>query len=84
MTLWLWAMEKRKRNHDDNFVALLQLCRNRSLKLNAEKIRLRQKGEPIIGHVANDTGLLVDPAKVKAVVEMPAPTDKSGVQRLRA
>ena len=27
-------------------------------------------------------GLRVDPAKVKAVLEMPAPTDKAGIQRL--
>ena len=57
----------------------LKLCRYRRLKLNTEKIRLRQKGVSFIGHVATDTGLRVDPAKVKAIVEMPAPTDKIGV-----
>lgn len=70
------------RNHDDHLVAFLKLCKNRGLKLNTEKIRLRQKGVSFIGHVATDTGLRVDPAKVKAIVEMPAPTDKTGVQRL--
>ena len=70
------------RNHDDHLVAFLQLCKNRGLKLNREKIRLRQKGVSFIGHVATDTGLRVDPAKVKAIVEMPAPADKTGVQRL--
>ena len=63
-------------------MAFLRLCKNRGLKLNTEKIRLRQKGVSFIGHVATDTGLRVDPAKVKAIVEMPAPTDKTGVQRL--
>ncbi|KAK2548867.1 Retrovirus-related Pol polyprotein from transposon 297 [Acropora cervicornis] len=63
-------------------VAFLRLCKNRGLKLNTEQIRLRQKGVSFIGHVATDTGLRVDPAKVKAIVEMPAPTDKTGVQRL--
>ena len=70
------------RNHDDHLVAFLKLCKNRGLKLNTDKIRLRQKGVSFIGHVATDTGLRVDPAKVKAIVEMPAPTDKTGVQRL--
>ena len=35
-----------------------------------------------IRHVAPRDGLRVDPAKVKAVLEMPAPTDKTGIQRL--
>ena len=32
--------------------------------------------------MATDKGLEVDPAKVRAISEMPAPTDKLGVQRL--
>ena len=35
-----------------------------------------------IGHMATDKGLEVDPAKVRAISEMPAPTDKLGVQQL--
>ena len=62
--------------------AFLKLCKNRGLKLNTEKIRLRQKGVSFIGHVVTDTGLRVAPAKVKAIVEMPASTDKTGVERL--
>ena len=76
------TQEEAIRNHEYHLVAFLRLCKNRGLKLNTEKIRLRQKGVSFIGHVATDTGLRVDPAKVKAIVEMPAPTDKTGVQRL--
>ena len=32
--------------------------------------------------IATDKGLRVDPAKVRAINEMPPPTDKAGVQRL--
>lgn len=35
-----------------------------------------------IGHVVTGDGLRVDPGKVKAIRDMPAPTDKAGVQRL--
>ena len=35
-----------------------------------------------IGHMATDKGLGIDPAKVRAIVEMPPPTDQPGVQRL--
>ena len=70
------------RNYDYHLVAFLKLCKNRGLRLNTEKIRLRQKGVSFIGHMATDKDLRVDPAKVKAIVEMPSPTDKTGVQRL--
>ena len=34
------------------------------------------------GHVFTKDGLKTDPEKVRAVVDMPRPTDKAGVQRL--
>ena len=34
------------------------------------------------GHVFTKNGLQTDPEKVRAVVDMPRPTDKAGVQRL--
>ena len=37
---------------------------------------------PFIGHVVSENGLCVDPAKVKAIANMPAPSDVAGVQRL--
>ena len=37
---------------------------------------------PFVGHVASANGLCVDPAKVKAITNMPAPSDVAGVQRL--
>ena len=35
-----------------------------------------------IGHVATSDGLGIDPTKVKAIINMPDPTDVAGVQRL--
>ena len=35
----------------------------------------------MIGHVATSDGLGIDPTKVKAIVDMPNPTDVPGVQR---
>ena len=51
------------------------------MKLNADKVRLRLHKVPFIGHVE---GLLVDPDKVHAILEMPEPTDIAAVQRLLA
>jgi len=70
------------RDHDKNLMAFLQLCQDRGLKLNIETLTLRQKEVSFIGHVATGDGLRVDPDKVKAICDMPAPRDKAGVQRL--
>ena len=52
------------------------------MHLNAEKVQLWKDRVPFIGHVVSENGLRVDPAKVKAIVNMPAPLDVAGVQRL--
>ena len=46
------------------------------------KLKLRQTEVSLIGHVATGDGLWVDPAKVKAIRNMPPSTDKAGMQRL--
>ena len=69
-------------NHDNTLIAFLEGCRERNVKLNIDKLTLCEKEVPFIGHVATDQGLRVDPAKVRAITDMPAPTDKAGVQRL--
>ena len=75
-------LEEATRDHDQKLIAFLQRCEERGLKLNSEKLTLRQTEVAFIGHVASGDGLRVDPAKVRAVLEMPAPTDRTGIQRL--
>lgn len=43
------------------------------LKLNKEKCKTRQTHVPYVGHLLTSEGLKIDPQKVKAVQEMPAP-----------
>ena len=69
-------------DHDKNLMTFLQRCEAQGVVLNTNKFNLRQQKVPFIGHIATDEGLCVDPAKVRAIIEMPAPTDKTGVQRL--
>ena len=76
------TQEQATRDHDKNLMEFLQLCLDRGLKLNIDKLKLRQTEVSFIGHVATGDGLRVDPAKVKAIRDMPPPTDKAGVQRL--
>ena len=76
------TVEEANRDHDKVLLLFLERCKERGVKLNTDKLNLRQNEVPFIGHIATDKGLRVDPAKVRAIREMPAPTDKVGVQRL--
>ena len=69
-------------DHDRTLISFLERCKEQGVKLNTEKLNLRLTEVPFIGHIVTDKGLRVDPAKVRAISEMPAPTDKAGVQRL--
>lgn len=69
------------RDHDKNLTEFLQLCEPRGLKLNVEKLKFKQRQVSFIDHFATDEGLRVDPAKFRAIQEMPPPKDKAGVQR---
>ena len=76
------TLDEAIRSHDKNLLKFLERCEERGVVLNITKLKLRQKEVPFIGHIASDRGLLVDPTKVRAISEMPAPKDKAAVQRL--
>ena len=57
-------------------------CRERNLKLNKKKARLRQQEVPFIGHVLTPEGLKPDPLKIEAIVGMPDPTDVQSLRRV--
>uniref|UniRef100_A0A674AFT5 ribonuclease H n=1 Tax=Salmo trutta TaxID=8032 RepID=A0A674AFT5_SALTR len=67
-------------DHDKNLKMLLDRCRKLNIKLNSEKLQLRLKEVPYIGHLLTSEGLKVDPGKVTAIKQMPRPTDVQGVQ----
>ncbi len=71
--------EEASHDHDRNLDAVLQRC---NLKLNDRKLRLRLREVPFIGHILTPEGLCVDPNKVKAIRDMPPPSDVAGVQRI--
>ena len=71
-----------KVDHDRNFIALLKRCRELNIRLNVKKLKLHQTTVRFMGHELSDRGLQSDPNKVKAITEMPSPTDKQALQRL--
>ena len=75
--------EQAEKDHDRKLEALLQRCRDKGIKLNQKKSVLKATSIPFLGHIVTDKGLKVDPEKVKAILEMPNPTNPTEVQRLQ-
>ena len=76
------SSEAAVKDHDRNLVAFLERCDTRGVRMNADKVKLRMTEVPFIGHVATEKGLCADPAKVRAIIEMPPPENVASVQRL--
>ena len=68
--------------HDERLEITLQRARQSNLKLNPDKCKIRCTEVLYIGHVLTGDGLKPDASKLEAILEMPAPEDKHGVQRL--
>ena len=73
--------EEALQDHDKNLLQLMKRCKDKNIKLNKEKIKLRSKEVPFMGHMITSEGLKADPEKIRAVQEMPTPTDVAGIQR---
>lgn len=68
-------------NHDRNFIQLMDRCREKQLKLNKDEMKFQLSEVKFIGHTITAEGLKPDPEKLKAVLDMPNPTDVAGVRR---
>ena len=76
------TIEEATRDHDANLRALLERARTCHLVLNPDKVQLRSKSVPFIGHILTDEGLKVDESKVEAIMKMPPPTDITALKRI--
>lgn len=68
-------------DHDKNLLGLMDRCRQKGLKLNKDKLKLRLQEVTYLGHNITAEGLKIDSEKVKAITEMPIPEDRQAVQR---
>ena len=71
-----------KEEHNTRLRDVLERARDNNLRLKNSKCHIEQEEVKFYGHVFTKDGLKTDPEKVRAVVDMPRPTDKAGVQRL--
>ena len=68
--------------HDKRLMAALRRCEEINLTLNKDKCFFSLPEVSYIGHILNSDGVKPDPEKVRAVKEMPPPTDKKGIERI--
>ena len=67
---------------DHRLQAVLEWCEKINLTLNKEKCVFKVKQVTYIGHKLIQKGIKPDDEKVRAINDMPAPTDKKGEERL--
>ena len=67
--------------HDERLKAALDKIKAGGLTLNKEKCQFSQEKVTFLGQVTDATGIRPDPKKVKAIVNMKEPTDKSELRR---
>ena len=69
-----------REEHDHNLKAALEQASKNELKLNSEKLEVGVNQVEYFGHLITDEGLKPDPKKVKAIQNMPPPTNKKELQ----
>ena len=75
------TQEEAVKDHDRNIRALLDRARERNLKLNRNKMKLRLTEVPYMGHLLTADGLKPDDEKIRAIRHMPKPENKTDLQR---
>ena len=74
--------EEAQRDHDVKVHALMRRYHEKNTTLNADKVKLSCNEVTFMGHLLTDERLKPDPDKVRAILEMPKPTDVAAVRRL--
>ena len=59
----------------------LQKCREARLSLNPAKCAFAVTSDMLLGHIVSKEGIAMDPDKVKAILEAPAPTNAKALSR---
>ena len=76
------TMDDAVTDHDSNMIALLDRCRERDLHLNKDKLQVNRETTTFMGHELTKDGLRPDRRKIKAIADMPPPTDRPALMRL--
>ena len=68
--------------HDTIVHKVMKRARDKNVRFNKEKLQFKVTTVNYMGDVVTPEGLKPDPEKVSAILDMPRPEDKAGLQRL--
>lgn len=68
-----------QKDHDRRFIALMERCHRKNIKLNAAKLQFKLKELKFMGTIISDQGMKPDPDKVAAIAQMPPPENKAAL-----
>ena len=72
---------KTEEEHDHNLKRVMEKLTAANLKLNRSKCEFKKKEVHFLGHKISETGAAPDPSKIKAILEMPDPTNLPELRR---
>ena len=70
-----FVVYNRKTKHFEHLRLCLERCRQGRLSLNPAKCAFGVTTGALLGHIVSQEGIVVDPDKVKAIMEAPTPTN---------
>ena len=73
---------KNEDDHDEILIRCLEKAQEIGITMNIKKCQFRKTELVYLGHKVTADRVWADESKIKAIAEMPRPTDKLGVQRL--
>ena len=71
-----------EKSHDEVLRTVIQRARDNNVKFNRKKIQLKKREVVYYGVRIGEEGLKPDPEKIRAILEMPDPTDTDAIKRL--
>ncbi|XP_068204656.1 uncharacterized protein [Palaemon carinicauda] len=72
--------EEAVKDHDSRLIKFLERCQAKGIKLNKSKAVLRKSEIAFLGHKITSKGLMADPKRVEAILNMKPPTDVAGAK----
>ena len=70
------------KEHDDTLLKVMERARGKNAKFSKDKIQFKVGQVRYMGNLVTGDGLKPDNDKIKAILEMPQPTDTKSLQRL--
>ena len=76
-----FSVYNRKADHFKHLRMCLEQCQQGRVSLNPAKCAFRVTSGTMLGHIVSREGIIVDPNKVKTILEASAPTNVKALSR---